>query len=147
MKVYLASDHAGFELKASLVDSLRAQGHEVEDLGPTTLDPTDDYPRTIAPLAQKVASEEGSFGIAIGLSGQGEAMEANRVKGVRAAVFYGGPDELVVLSRQHNDANILSLGAKFVSAEEAQRAVALWLATPFSNEERHMRRIKELDGN
>lgn len=144
MKIFIASDHAGFELKGKLVEYLRSRGRDVEDLGPATLNPSDDYPITLAPLAKKVSKTKGAMGIAIGGSGQGEAMELNRTKGVRAAVYYGGSKEILKLSRQHNDANILSLGARFVSAGEAIDAVELWLATAFSNDERHSRRIKEL---
>ena len=145
MKIFLASDHAGFELKQKLAEFLIAEGHEVEDCGPRYYNPTDDYPNYIIPCAKKVAQNKGSFGIVAGLSGQGEAMAANRVRGVRAAVYYGGPTDMLKLSREHNDANVLSLGARFVSPEEAQKAVALWLDTHFMNEERHVRRIKELD--
>lgn len=144
MKVFVASDHAGFELKQKLVEHLRARGREVVDLGPEELNPGDDYPETIAPLAKKVAKTKGAMGIAIGGSGTGEAIACNRVKGVRAAVFYGGTHEIIKLSRQHNDANVLSLGARFVSAAEAIAAVDLWLATPFSHDERHTRRVQEL---
>ena len=143
-KIYLASDHAGFELKEALILFLKERGHEVEDVGPTTFSPQDDYPDYILPMAAKVAEERGSFGIGIGTSGQGEAMVANRVKGARAAVYYGSQDNILTLSREHNNANILCLGARFVSAEEAKRAVELWLQTPFSKEERHVRRIAKL---
>lgn len=144
MTIYLASDHAGYELKEALIPFLRERGLEVEDVGPVTLDPADDYPDYILPMAAKVAQNKGSFGIGIGGSGQGEAIVANRVKGVRAAVYYGGDKKILTLSREHNDANVLSLGARFVSVDEAKEAVALWLATPFSNEERHVRRIQKL---
>lgn len=145
MKVYLASDHAGFALKNILVDFLRAQGKEVEDLGPAVLNPTDDYPDFIAPLAARVASEEDSFGIALGGSGEGEAMDANRTKGVRAAEYYGGNLDIVRLAREHNNANILSLGARFINEEHAKEAVQLFLDTPFSGDARHVRRIEKLD--
>ncbi len=144
MRIYLASDHAGFELKEALIPFLRERGHEVEDVGPTTFDPADDYPDYVLPMAAKVAQNKGSFGIGIGGSGQGEAMVANRVKGARAAVYYGGKEEIIKLSREHNDANILSIGARFVSSEEAKKVVELWLGTPFSNEERHTRRLSKL---
>jgi ribose 5-phosphate isomerase B len=145
MKVYLASDHAGFELKESLIPYLTERGFEVEDMGPKTLEPQDDYPTYVIPLALKVANEKGSFGVIIGLSGQGEAMAANRVRGARAAVYVGGPRDILTLSRMHNDANILSLGSKFLIPGEAKEAVVLWLNTPFSGEERHARRIAQLD--
>lgn len=141
----MASDHAGFELKQKLVEYLRGQGREVKDYGPMHLDLGDDYPKLIRPLAHAVALEQGAMGIAIGGSGQGEAIECNRVKGVRAAVYYGGATEVIKLSRQHNDANVLALGARFLTFAEAAAAVDLWLATPFGREERHTRRIEELD--
>ena len=143
--IFIASDHAGFELKNILRDFLVAQGHTVEDCGPATLDPGDDYPDYVLPCAQKVAQTKDSFGIVVGLSGQGEAIAANRVKGVRAAVYYGFVDEVLTLSRQHNNANILSLGAKFVTPEAAGQAVQLWLATNFAGDERHVRRAAKLD--
>lgn len=145
MKIFLASDHAGFELKQKLIDHLHARGHEVEDCGPTRLNPADDYPDYIGPCAHKVADTETAMGVVIGMSGQGEAMAANRVRGVRAAVYYGGPVDILKLSRQHNDANMLSIGARFVSADEAGKAVDLWLATHFEHDERHQRRILKMD--
>ena len=145
MTVYVASDHAGFDLKAALVGFLQAAGHVVEDLGPKEKVEGDDYPDYIAPLAKRVATEPGSFGVAIGGSGQGEAMSANRIDGARATEFYGGDVEIVKVSREHNDANILSLGARFVSEAEAKEAVQLFLSTPFSGDERHVRRIEKLD--
>lgn len=145
MHIYLASDHAGFELKSALIVFLKEQGHEVEDMGPHICEAHDDYPDYCIPLAQKVAAGAGSFGVVIGLSGQGEAMAANRVRGARAAVFYGGSEEILVLSREHNDANILSLGAKFVSVEDAKKALSVWLETKFSGDERHIRRTEKLD--
>lgn len=141
----MASDHAGFELKNVLVGFLRAEGHEAVDLGPAALDPADDYPDYIEPLAHKVAEDEGSFGVALGGSGEGEAIAANRVEGVRAAEYYGGALDIVRLAREHNDANVLALGARFVEEAQAKEAVALFLATPFSAEERHIRRIQKLD--
>jgi ribose 5-phosphate isomerase B len=144
MTIFIASDHAGFELKQKLIDFLREQGKDIEDCGPSIYSEGDDYTDTIAPLAQKVAQNKGSLGIAIGGSGQGEAMVCNRVLGVRAAVFYGGDIAVVPTARTHNDANVLSLGARFLSVEDAQQAVELFLSTPFSNEERHVRRIAKL---
>ena len=145
MRIYIASDHAGFELKKILSDFLREQGEELVDLGPVMLEPQDDYPDYIERLAERVAAEEGSFGIAIGGSGEGEAMAANRVRGARAAEYYGGDLEVVKVSREHNDANILSLGARFITGVDAKKAVLLFIHTPFSGEERHNRRIKKLD--
>lgn len=145
VKIFLASDHAGFELKQKLVDFLMQEGHEVEDMGPTRLNPADDYPDYIGPCARRVADTEESMGIVVGMSGQGEAMAANRVRGVRAAVYYGGPQEILKLSRQHNDANVLSFGARFVTADEAAKAAQLWLNTHFEHDERHQRRIVKMD--
>ncbi len=145
MKIYLASDHAGFELKAVLAPFLQEQGYEIEDMGPHTYNKEDDYPDYILPLAQKVAQNKGSFGISMGGSGQGEAMAANRVSGARAAVYYSVSPDILALSREHNDANILSIGARFVSADDAKKAVLLWLTTAFSGDERHMRRLAKID--
>lgn len=140
MNVFLAADHAGFELKQALIPYIGTLGHEAVDLGAQEYAPEDDYPDFITPCALRVA-EEGGMGIILGGSGQGEAMAANRVAGIRAAVFYGGDPEFVRLTREHNDANILSLGARFLTEEDAKAAVALFLATPFSHDERHIRRI------
>ncbi len=146
MKIYIASDHAGFEMKKVLVSHLELLGHEVIDKGPEHLDPTDDYPDFVALVAEGVAEENsGAFGVVIGGSGTGEAIEANRLFGVRAAVYYGGPEEIVKLAREHNDANVLSLGARFISEQEAKHAVDLFLSTKFSGDERHKRRILKLD--
>ena len=141
MKVYFASDHAGFELKKVLIERVRTLGHEVEDVGATEYNAEDDYPDFVTPCAEKVAAEEGSFGIVLGKSGQGEAMVANRVKGIRAAVYYGGNTELITLTREHNNANVLSLGAGFLTPDEAGAAVERFLATPFSHDDRHVRRL------
>lgn len=144
-KIFLASDHAGYELKEALGALLTERGYQVNDLGPLGFDPADDYPDTVGPLARAIADDKTAFGIAIGGSGQGEAMVCNRTPGVRAAVYYGGNKEIITLSRQHNDANVLSLGARFISQAEAKEAVLLWLATDFTNEERHARRIAKLN--
>lgn len=160
MKVYFAADHAGFELKKSLVEHVRALGHEVEDLGALVMDEMDDYPLYIAPAARKLSSDlqagAESRAILIGGSGQGEAIVANRFKGVRAVVYYGPPRkshitdservlDIIALSREHNDANALSLGARFLSEDEAKEAVRIWLERPFSGVERHARRVKMID--
>ena len=144
MKIYLGTDHAGFELKEAIKSFLEEKGHDVEDKGAHWYDGEDDYPDFIRPTAEAVAADNDSRGIIFGGSGQGEAMCANRVKGVRAAVFYGGPQEIVKLSRQHNNANILSLGARFISEDEALEVVELWLGTTFEREQ-HRRRIEKLD--
>ncbi|MFA5997272.1 MAG: RpiB/LacA/LacB family sugar-phosphate isomerase [Candidatus Paceibacterota bacterium] len=145
MKIFIGTDHAGFELKEVLVTFLRELGHDVEDMGAHTFEVLDDYPDFIRPVAEAVAKDSESRGVILGGSGQGEAMCANRVNGVRAAVYYGGPVDIAVLSREHNNANIISFGARFVEADEAKEVVRVWLETPFSNEEKHARRIKKLD--
>lgn len=146
MKIILASDHAGFHLKETLKKYLEELGHEVQDCGAFSLDPADDYPDFMISAAEAVAKDPDNIrGVFIGGSGQGEAMVANRFSGVRAAVYYGGNEEIVRLSREHNNANILALGARFVSQEEAKRTLALWLQTDFPGPdgERHKRRIEK----
>jgi ribose 5-phosphate isomerase B len=160
MKVYFAADHAGFELKKELIDLVRGLGHEVEDCGALQMDPADDYPRIIASAARKLATDVGagidSRAILIGASGQGEAMVANRFKSVRCALYYGPPArkqvdmsgkqlDMISSTREHNDANALSLGARFLSIEEAESVVTKWLSTSFSGEARHLNRIKQVD--
>ena len=146
MKIFLGSDHAGWEMKEKIKVYLRSLGHEPADEGAFNLEPTDDYPDFIDIVAKMVASDpENHRGIIFGGSGQGEAMCANRFKHVRAAVFYGGPSEVVKLSREHNNANILSLGARLVDLDRAKEIIKLWLDTPFSGDDRHIRRIAKLD--
>jgi ribose 5-phosphate isomerase B len=161
MKIFIGSDHAGFEFKEKLVSYLKEEGHEVEDKGAFTYDKDDDYPDYIFPTAQGVAENEGSRGIVIGGSGFGEAIAANRVKGARALVFYGpmlpkgavdvsgreshDPYELIKLSRMHNNANIISFGMRFITEDEAKQAIKVFLETEFPGDERHLRRIKKLD--
>jgi len=138
--IYIASDHAGFHLKKQLIQYLKIKGLEVEDMGVFELDENDDYPDFIIPCAQKVAAESDSVGIVIGGSGQGEAIAANKVKGIRAALYYGGNLEIVRFSREHNDTNVLSLGARFLTGDEAKKAVSIWLETGFDRASRHQRR-------
>ena len=144
MKIYLASDHAGFELKEKIEEFLKSKGYDVEDVGPDSFDKDDDYPDFIYPAAKKVSESPDSKGIIFGKSGQGEAVVANKVSGIRAMVYYGGDDEIIKLSRRHNDSNVLSIGAGFVSDEEALKAVDVWLNTEFSGEGRHIRRIEKI---
>ena len=144
MKIYLASDHAGFELKEKIEEFLKSKGYDVEDVGPDSFDKDDDYPDFIYPAAKKVSESPDSKGIIFGKSGQGEAVVANKVSGIRAMVYYGGDDEIIKLSRRHNDSNVRSIGAGFVSDEESLKAVDVWLNTEFSGEGRHIRRIEKI---
>jgi len=141
MNIHLATDHAGFPHKEALKAYLESEGVAVQDHGAFELDGADDYPDFVIPAAQAVVQDAGSVGIIFGHSGEGEAMVANRISGIRAAVYYGGPMDILTLSREHNAANILSLGAHFLSPEEVIEAVRLWLDTPFSEAERHQRRL------
>jgi len=144
MKIHLATDHAGLDLKNLIKEYLIGKGHEVTDHGAYEYDALDDYPDFIFPCAHAVATDKESRGIILGGSGQGEAMAANRIKGARAVVFYNGPAEIVKLSREHNDANILSLGARFMSETEIYDVIEMWLDEPFEGG-RHQRRIEKLD--
>ncbi len=144
MKIHLATDHAGLELKEKVKLYLSDLDYEVIDHGAHEYDALDDYPDFIFPCANAVSNDPKSKGIILGGSGQGEAMAANRVKGVRAAVFYNGPDEIIKLSRQHNNANILSLGARFMSEKKMYKIIEVWLSTDFESG-RHQRRIEKLD--
>lgn len=145
MKIILGADHAGYELKEKMKLALKDRGYVIEDMGVMTYDPKDDYPDFIAPVAKAVSADpDVSRGIIFGRTGQGEAMLANRFPHVRAAVFYGGPLEIVALSRQHNNSNVISLGAAFVGEDEAHAAVDLWLDTSFEKG-RHEKRVQEID--
>lgn len=141
MTIHLATDHAGFLHKEAVKEYLNSIGMTIIDHGAAALVESDDYPDFILPAARAVANDSESIGIIFGGSGQGEAMAANRVPGVRAAVYYGGPLEILTLSREHNNANILSIGAHFVSVQETLQAIHMWSATSFSNDERHIRRL------
>jgi ribose 5-phosphate isomerase B len=145
--IILASDHAGFAHKEAVKKFLQEKGVTVLDVGAHELIDGDDYPTYMAAAALKVAEDlKGETkAIIFGGSGQGEAIVANRFPGVRAAVWYGGNEEIIKLSREHNDANVLSIGARFVSQEELLKAVELWLATAFSGDERNVRRIGQID--
>ena len=144
MRIHIATDHAGLELKNSIKTYLINKGYDVMDHGAHEYDPLDDYPDFIFPCAKAVAAEDDSRGIILGGSGQGEAMAANRIKGVRAVVYYNGPEEIVKLSREHNSANVLSLGARFMTAKEIYDVIDLWLHEPFAGG-RHQGRIEKLD--
>jgi ribose 5-phosphate isomerase B len=142
-KIVLATDHAGFELKEYVKNMLSGKGIEIKDFGAFTYNAKDDYPDFILPAAQYIA-DNNLIGIIFGGSGQGEAIAANRIKGIRAAVFYNGPEEIIQLSKLHNNANVLSIGARFVDKSRAEEIIDLWLSTSFE-EGRHQRRIEKLD--
>ena len=141
--IYIASDHAGFELKKNIITFIKSTGQEIEDCGPFNFDSEDDYPDFCYPCAVKVSQNPGSVGIVLGMSGNGEAIVANKVKGVRAALYYGGHEEIVKLARQHNNANVLSIGAKFISQDEVKRAINLFIETGFEGG-RHQRRVDKI---
>jgi len=161
MRVAITTDHAGFEALKELKVFIESLGHECVDFGPTTFDAEDDYPDFMFPAAKAVASGDCERGIIMGGSGNGEAMAANRINGVRCALFYSpaiakepidaeghmsdDPYEIVKLSRQHNDANVLSLSGRFLSLHEMKMAIQIWFETPFTGAERHARRIAKLD--
>jgi ribose 5-phosphate isomerase B len=141
-RVYIGSDHAGFALKARLIEHLPSLGHEPVDCGPPDYRDGDDYPPYCLLVGTKVVADPGSFGIVIGGSGNGEAIAANKVKGVRCALAFS--DDTARLGREHNDANVLSLGARMYDEDVAVRFAELFLAEPFSEAERHVRRISLL---
>ncbi|MEK7122510.1 MAG: RpiB/LacA/LacB family sugar-phosphate isomerase [Patescibacteria group bacterium] len=143
--LYIASDHAGFELKEYLKQELAKRDVRYKDFGAHAYDKNDDYPDFILPLAKAVGKNPKTHrGIVLGWSGQGEAIAANKAPAVRAALYYGGSADIIKLSRTHNNANVLSLGAGFVTKKEALTTVLIWLKTPFSGVARHKRRIKKI---
>ena len=142
MRVYLGSDHAGWDLKAHLLETLPRLGYEVVDVGPAELVPGDDYPPHCVATGERVVADPGSLGVVIGGSGNGEQIAANKVTGVRAALAWN--TETATLCREHNDANVVGIGARMHSVEEATSLVETFLATPFSGDERHQRRIDEV---
>jgi ribose 5-phosphate isomerase B len=161
MKVYLGTDHAGFELKEKVKQFLQSQGFEVKDCGAHSFDKDDDYPDFIGEAAKQVSSDpQNSKAIVFGGSGQGEAIVANKFKNVRCALFYGPVTpsqatdvkgqisddsfEMLKLTREHNDSNVLSLGVRFLTEEDALKAVKLFLDSPFTRDERHVRRIEKI---
>ena len=139
MRIHIGSDHAGLEFKNRIIEHLKNQGHQVTDHGPHTFDPLDDYPVFCIPAAEAVAKDPGSFGIVLGGSGNGEQMAANKVKGIRAALVWS--IETAVLAREHNDANVISLGGRMHDENFCLKLVDTFLATPFTGDERHVRRI------
>ena len=160
MKIYLATDHAGFNLKEKVKKTLTESGYDVEDCGAYEFEPTDDYPDYIKKAAENVSRNPKDKALIFGSSGEGEAIVANKFKGVRAVVFYtpiipahavditgrtsSDAFEMIRLTREHNDANVLSIGASILSEEDAQHAIKQWLEAPFSNDERHIRRIRKI---
>jgi ribose 5-phosphate isomerase B len=142
MRVHLGSDHAGLELKDHLVDWLREQGHEPVDHGPFQYDALDDYPVFCLRAAEAVVADAGSLGVVIGGSGNGEQIAANKVRGVRAALAWN--DETAALAREHNDANVISVGGRMHTVDEMSRFIGIFVSTDFTGEERHSRRIAML---
>ncbi len=145
MKIFLATDHAGFELKEEIKKYLKKLNYEVCDEGAYSFNPNDDYVDFIAKAAKKVAQNPNSKGIIFGGSGQGEAIVANKFKGIRAAVYYGANPEIVKLFKTHNNANILSIGSRLTTKDSAIKAVKVWLDTDFNKDPRHFRRIKKIE--
>lgn len=161
MKIYLATDHAGFELKEKVNEFLLKEGYEVEDCGAYEFDKNDDFPDFISKAAEAVSKDpDNSKAVVFGSSGQGEAIVANKYPNVRAVVFYApaipvhnvdvtgrtshDPFEMIRLTREHNNANVLSIGAKILAEEDALKAIKLWVDAEFTNEERHVRRIEKI---
>ncbi|MFB4307108.1 ribose-5-phosphate isomerase [Actinomadura sp. GTD37] len=142
MRVFLGSDHAGFELKEHLVSWLKESGHEAVDCGAFVYDAVDDYPPFVLRAAQRTAAEPGTLGVVIGGSGNGEAIAANKVKGVRAALVWN--EDTAKLAREHNDANVIALGARQHDLAAATRFLELFVGTAYSKEPRHTRRIRML---
>lgn len=142
MRVHVGSDHAGLDFKNTIIEHLRAQGHDVTDHGPFEYDALDDYPKFCIPTAEAVAKDPGSFGVVLGGSGNGEQMAANKVKGIRAALVWSL--ETAKLAREHNDANVISIGGRMHPEKFCLDLVDTFLATPFSGDERHIRRIGQI---
>ncbi|MFG2038525.1 ribose-5-phosphate isomerase [Dactylosporangium sp. NPDC048998] len=142
MRVYVGSDHAGYELKEHLVSALGAQGYEVVDVGPAKYDPDDDYPAFCLHTGARVVADPDSLGVVIGGSGNGEQIAANKVHGVRAALAWN--IETAQLAREHNDANVVAIGARQHTLDEATTLVTAFLQTKFSGNERHARRIAQV---
>lgn len=140
--IFMGADHAGYHLKETLKAELIRQGYEVKDCGAFKNEPEDDYPDFIYPVSKQVARTDQARGIVLGKSGAGECMVANKVKGIRA--FLAVNEINVKLAREHNDANVISLGSEILSVEEAKHLVSVFLATPFSGEQRHLRRIEKI---
>ena len=153
MKIFVGTDHAGYVLKEHLVSSLKGEGYEVIDKGAYIYNEKDDYPDFVVPVAQEISKDPNNArGIILGATGEGEAITANKFPHVRAIVYYGKSHsvvddeaDVIVRSREHNDANVLSLGARYFTEESMMSAVTLWLKTPYSGEERHVRRLAKIE--
>jgi ribose 5-phosphate isomerase B len=153
MKIYIGTDHAGYVLKEKLVSSLKVQGYEVVDMGAFEYNECDDYPDFVVPVAREVSKDPDNVrGIILGGTGQGEAIVANKFPNVRAVVYYGdakpiveNESNIIVRSREHNNSNIFSIGARYFTEESMMEAVNLWLSTPYSEDERHIRRLAKID--
>jgi len=144
VRIYLGSDHAGFALKSRLIERFTQLGHDPVDCGPEALDPADDYPPYVMAAAAAAVKDSGSLGIVIGGSGNGEAIASNKIKGVRCAVAFS--DDTARLGREHNNANVLSLGARMYPEDDAVRFAEIFVATPFSEDPRHVRRLGQIAG-
>ena len=142
MRIHIGADHAGLELKSALIEHFTAQGHEVKDHGPYAYDALDDYPDFCIPAAEAVVKDSGSLGIVIGGSGNGEQIAANKVKGVRAALAWS--IETAKLAKQHNNANVIAVGGRMHSIDECKAILDAFISEPFSNDERHIRRIEKI---
>lgn len=142
MRIHIGSDHAGLELKAVLIEHLKSSGHEVVDHGPYEYDSLDDYPLFCIPAAKAVAEDPQSLGVVLGGSGNGEQIAANKVNGIRAALVWS--NEIAKLAREHNNANVISIGGRMHSLEVCKELIDTFIATPFSFDERHMRRIGQI---
>ncbi|MEK7616191.1 MAG: RpiB/LacA/LacB family sugar-phosphate isomerase [Patescibacteria group bacterium] len=144
--IYLGTDHRGFELKEKIKLWLKEWNYDFEDCGALEYDPKDDYPDFVHRVGKKVSADpDNSFGIVLGHTGQGEAIVANKYKHVRAALYYGKLLDMIKLAKEHNHTNVLSLSATYITEGEAKEAIKLWLETKFTFEERHVRRIKEIE--
>lgn len=142
MRIHIGSDHAGLELKTALVQYLQSKGHTVTDHGPHEFDALDDYPDFCIPAAIATIADNGSLGIVLGGSGNGEQIAANKVKGVRAALAWN--IETAILAREHNNANVVAIGGRMHSIDECKVIIDTFIETPFSNDERHIRRINKI---
>lgn len=142
MRIHIGSDHAGLELKSALIEHLVNNGHDVTDHGPYEYDALDDYPVFCIPTAEAVAKDSASLGIVLGGSGNGEQMAANKVKGIRAALAWS--PEIAKLCREHNNANVVAVGGRVHTLDESKKIIDAFINTPFSNDERHVRRINQM---